>query len=41
MNKQGGTTTVGDKLGVSAEERQLLCYFHSVHIPAGIRRAFA
>jgi hypothetical protein len=25
-------TTVGDKLGVSAEERQLLCNFRLVHI---------
>jgi hypothetical protein len=33
-------TTVGDKLGVSAGERQLLCNFHSVHIPARICRAF-
>jgi hypothetical protein len=31
----------GDKLGVSAEERQLLCNFRSVHIPARIRRAFS
>jgi hypothetical protein len=32
---------VGNKLEVSAGERQLLCNFHSVHIPAWIRRAFS
>jgi hypothetical protein len=34
-------TTVGDKLGVSARERQLLCNFRSLHIPARIRLAFS
>jgi hypothetical protein len=32
---------VGDRRGVSAGERQLLCNFRSVHIPARIRRAFS
>jgi hypothetical protein len=34
-------TTAGDKLRVSAGERQLLCNFRLVHIPARIRRAFS
>jgi hypothetical protein len=34
-------TTVDDKLGVSVGERQLLCNFRSVHIPARIRLAFS
>jgi hypothetical protein len=40
MNTQAGNM-VGDKLGVLAEECQLLCNFCSVHIPARIRCAFS
>jgi hypothetical protein len=34
-------TEAGDKLGISAGERQVLCTFRSLHIPARISRAFS